>query len=80
MSYAASFDTWFSITVNGEEILLPTRNVDSISGGEEAWHTFVNVKLLPIELKKGENTIVFNCLPERNNLDYIELYSAVELN
>ena len=80
MDYAASFDTWFSITVNGEEILLPTRNVDRISGGEEAWHTFVNVKLLPIELKKGENTIVFNCLPERNNLDYIELYSAVELN
>ena len=80
MNYAASFDTWFSIKVNGVELALPTRNVDKVSGGEEAWHTFVNVKLLPITLNEGENTIVFNCLVERNNLDYIELYSPVELS
>ena len=80
MSYSASFDTWFSITVNGEELLLPIRNVDAVSGGEEAWHTFISVKLAPIVLNEGENTIVFNCLPERNNLDYIELYSATELS
>ena len=80
MNYAANFDTWFTVTVNGETVTIPARPVSAVSGGEEAWHAFISVKLAPIVLKAGENTIVFTAKAERNNLDYIDIYSAVELS
>ncbi|MBO5782908.1 MAG: hypothetical protein J6R24_02060, partial [Clostridia bacterium] len=75
----ASFESWFSVTVNGQALILPTRTVPAISGGEEEWHTFISVKLVPIELKQGNNTIVFTTQSDSSNFDYIEVYSAIAL-
>ncbi|MBR7100452.1 MAG: CotH kinase family protein [Clostridia bacterium] len=75
----ASFESWFSVTVNGQALILPTRTVPAISGGEEEWHTFISVKLVPIELKQGNNTIVFTTGSDSSNFDYIEVYSTIAL-
>ena len=71
----------FSVTVNGETVLIPNRLLPGISGSEEDWHTFVSIKLAPIELQEGENTIVFTTIAsDAANFDYIEIYSAEELS
>ena len=75
----ASFDSWFTVTVNGTQLSLPNRTVSAVSGGEQEWHTFVSVKLMPFKLNKGENVIVFTTCGDSTNFDYIELYSAVTL-
>ncbi len=71
------FTDMFSVTVNGETLLIPMRSIPAISGGEEDWHSFISIKLAPIELKEGENTIVFTTISsDATNFDYIEIYSA----
>ena len=76
-----SFTSMFKVTVNGEDILIPSRSVPAISGSEEDWHTFISVKLAPIVLKEGTNTIVITTISgDATNFDYIEIYSAEELS
>ena len=58
---------------------VPYRPIDAVSGVEEVWHTFISVKLAPVELKEGENTIVFTTI-SGSNFDYIDVYSAEELS
>ena len=81
-SSGRSFDQMFSVSVNGVTVNLPYRYLDAVdtSKGEEDWHTFVSLKLLPIVLVAGENTISFTATGDASNFDFIELYSAVELN
>ena len=75
------FNTWFSVTVNGEIIRIPVRTVPAFdaSAGEEQWHSFFAVKLIDIELNEGENTIVFTATNPNANFDFIDVYSTVEL-
>ena len=80
LNYSAQFGNWFSVTVNGETLLFPARDVPAISGSEENWHTFIGIKLAPIELQAGENVIIFTTLVDTTNFDYIDIYSAVEIN
>lgn len=78
---ARDFNAMFSVTVNGETLLIPMREVPAISAGEEEWHTFISVKLAPIELSAGVNTITFTTISSNGtNFDYIEIYSAEELS
>ena len=79
LSSAGNFNSWFKVTVNGVDVVIPSRPIDAVSGGEEEWHTFISVKLAPITLKKGENTITFTTL-SGSNFDYIDIYSAVGLS
>ena len=79
-SSGRNFGDMFSVTVNGVVVNMPDRYLEAVSGGEEEWHTFVSLKLLPIVLVAGENTITFTTTGDATNFDFIELYSAVELN
>ena len=75
------FTDMFSVTVNGETILIPLRSVPAISGSEEDWHSFISIKLAPIELNAGKNTIVFTTISsDATNFDYIEIYSTEVIN
>ncbi len=74
------FGSWFDFRVNGEDFVLPAREVPALAAGEEEWHTFIDVKLAPIELVKGENTISFTAFGDTASFDYIDMYSTVELN
>ncbi len=77
---AADINTWFTVTVNGLSLYVPERIVPAISNGEEDWHTFISVKLAPVQLKVGENVIVVTTQSVSSNFDYIELYSTIPLN
>ena len=70
---------WYSTTINGTPLPAPTRIVPAISNGEDAWHTFVSIKIAPVQLKAGENVITLTTGSSSSNIDYIELYSAEEL-
>ena len=75
-----TFAEMFSVTINGEELLIPVRSIPKISDGEEEWHSFISIKLAPIQLHKGENTIVFTTISnDATNFDYIEIYSSEEI-
>ncbi len=77
---AADINTWFTVTVNGVSLYVPERIVPAISNGEEDWHTFIAVKLAPVQLKAGDNVIVVTTQAVSSNFDYIELYSTVSLD
>lgn len=79
LSESGSFGSWFSVSVNGSALDIPSITVPAISAGEEDWHTFIPVKLSKIRLKEGENTITFTALCNTTNFDYIEVYSSMDL-
>jgi hypothetical protein len=79
-SSQGEFGSWFSVMINEESLLLPIRNIPAISNGEEEWHTFVSIKLAPVQLKAGKNIITFTAGSESSNFDYIEIYSAEKLS
>jgi hypothetical protein len=80
-SLVRDFSEMFSVTVNGETVFIPVRHVPAISGNEQEWHVFVSTKLAPIELKAGENVIVFTTVSsDATNFDYIEIYSSETLS
>jgi hypothetical protein len=79
LSSAGDFASWFRVTVNGVDLYVPYRPIPAVSGGEEVWHTFIPVKLAPIDLNKGENVITFTTI-SGSNFDYIDVYSAKALS
>ena len=80
MRSADIFTNWFSVTVNGNQIFIPAREIPAVSGDEEVYHTFISLKLALIELNKGENTITLTAVIATTNVDYIELYSTEKLS
>ena len=80
LSSPADFDSWFKVTINNTPLLIPYREVPAVSNGEEVWHTFISIKLAPIELVSGKNTITFTANNVSSNFDYIEIYSPVEIS
>ena len=74
------YGEWFTITVNGSAVTIPERTVEGIGFGEEEWHTFISVKVAPVTLRKGQNTIVFTTGNESTNFDCFDLYSTVKLS
>lgn len=71
----------FSLTVNGESAETISNVLPAISAGEEEWHTFVSIRFATVDLKEGENTLVFTTISsDATNFDYIEIYSETELN
>ena len=70
----------FSLSVNGNAILMDSKLLPAISQGEEDWHTFISLRIATIQLFKGENTIVFNTISsDATNFDFIEIYSTENL-
>ena len=70
----------FSLSVNGNAILMDSKLLPAISPGEEDWHTFISLRIATIQLFKGENTIVFNTISsDATNFDFIEIYSTEKL-
>ena len=74
-----NFSSMFTLTVNGEEIVVPARTLPAISDGEEDWHCFISLKLTAVQLTAGENIITFTTIADATNFDYIEIYSPVPL-
>ena len=77
---ARDFAKMFSLTVNNVSVYIPSRPIDAISNGEEDYHSFVGVELVPITLKEGTNTIVFTTIGDATNFDYIDIYSTEALS
>lgn len=70
----------FSLSVNGNAILMDSKLLPAISQGDEDWHTFISLRIATIQLFKGENTIVFNTISsDATNFDFIEIYSTENL-
>ena len=66
--------------VSGGAVTIPEQTVEGIGVGEEEWHTFISVKVAPVTLRKGQNTIVFTTGNESTNFDCFDLYSTVKLS
>ncbi|MBQ7323040.1 MAG: CotH kinase family protein [Clostridia bacterium] len=77
---SVDFGSWFSVAVNGTALVMPYREVPALPNGGDDWHTFMSIKLVPIELKAGANTITFTTLERVTNFDYIEIYSAEKIS
>ena len=76
------FTDWFSVTVNGSPLTIPLRPISAIGHGEEEWFAWVRVKVAPMQLKAGTNTIVFTVVASdwATNVDYFELWSTAKLS
>ncbi len=79
---AVDFNNLFGLAVNNVSVSVPTRYVEAVMPSEEAWHTFTSVKLVPISLNAGANTIKFTAVAAENraNIDAIDVYSTVALS
>lgn len=76
----ATFAEWFTLTVNGTAPTVPMRLIGGCAAGEEEWYTFISVKIAPIPLKAGSNTIVLTVVASTaTNVDFFDLYSTVPL-
>ena len=75
----ADVNSWFTVSVNGTTLDIPSRQVPAISGGEEDYHTFLSIDLTNISLIEGDNVIVVTAVTSTTNVDYIEIYSPSNL-
>lgn len=79
-SISASFNEWFSLKVNGAAVTVPYRPIGAIAAGEEEWYAWTELKVAPVPLKAGTNTLVFTvCAETATNVDYFVLYSKAKL-
>lgn len=80
-SFEAYFSDWFSVSVNDSAPLdIPLRIVPACANNDIEWVAWTDVKLMPIELKAGLNTITFATVGSKaTNIDYFELYSTCSI-
>ena len=80
-SQSGTFNEWFTVTVNGVRQSVPYRAIGAISAGEEEWYAWTEIKVAPIALKAGVNTVVFTVVASTaTNVDRFTLYSTVPLS
>ncbi|MBO5328278.1 MAG: CotH kinase family protein [Clostridia bacterium] len=77
-NYETTFSNWFSVSVNGTAVGIPTRVVPMGSG--DGWHDWYGVKVVKISLKAGQNKVTLTTASgDTTNVDYIELFCATKL-
>lgn len=79
-NYDAYFTDWFDMRVNGNWLNIPPRLIPACQGDEIEWVAWMDVYLMPIELKAGVNTITLTTKWEGTNVDYFELWSKTTIN
>ena len=77
---AYDFNSCFNVSVNGKKVSAPIREIPTVEGGEEEWHSFACIRLTTALVGAGENTITFTAVSDTASFDYIEIYSPEEIS
>ena len=78
---AYDFNSCFTVTLNGNKVSIPaSREIPAVEAGEDAWHSFVCLRLTTVLVPAGENTITFTAEIDTTNFDYIEIYSSAKIS
>ncbi|MBQ8414849.1 MAG: CotH kinase family protein [Clostridia bacterium] len=78
---ALNFNSSFTVTLNGNKISIPaSREIPAVEEGDDAWHSFVCIRLTTVLVPKGENTITFTAEMDTTNFDFIEIYSSEKIS
>ncbi len=81
MEEAYDFNSCFTVTLNGNKISIPaSREIPAVEAGEDAWHSFICLRLTTVLVPAGENTITFTAEIDTANFDFIEIYSSEQIN
>lgn len=76
--YEALLGGWFSLTVNGETVVVPARMVPA---GDGSWHDWTEVYMAAVQLKAGANTVVVATVSsDTTNVDYFNVYCKTPVN